>query len=60
MQSVQTECGTQLYSFYYSFEYSFVRTQTEHQRAHRRDTDWTPTGHRGETVPGPDAPGSRP
>ena len=46
MQSVQTECGTQLYSFYYSFEYSFIRTQTQHQRAHRRDTDWTPTGHR--------------
>ena len=27
---------------------------------HRRDTDWTPTGHRGTPVPGPDTPGSQP
>ena len=67
MQSMQTECRTQLESCYYSFGYVLNGAPTEHRRdtdrtstRHRRGTDGTPTRHWGAPVPGPDAPASQP
>ena len=56
MQSMQTECRTQLESCYYSFGYVLNGAPTEHRRdtdetstRHRLGTDGTPIGHRKDT-----------